>query len=957
MSRRLLLTLIASGVLAGVIAAPAGAITGLPAGFETSVELPGLTRPTHIAWAPDGRRFVAEKDGVLKVAPPGSNSLQTVLDIRSEVNSFQDRGLLGLAVDSNFASNGYVYLLYSYDLNRTTRTPGPDADEPAVAQLRRLKLGATNQVLESRVILGTGVSGICPAANNDVDCMPSDGTSHSIGSVISAPDGTLFVSTGDAASYAVADPLAFRSYDERSLAGKILRIDRDGRGVANHAFCPSETTLTRVCTKVYAKGFRNPYRIQLLPSGALMVGDVGWETWEEIDVVASPGKSFGWPCYEGPIRTPTYREWNECQPEYAKEGTAGAHAGPVHWWAHDYTLRPSWAVVMGPQYTGDRYPTEYRDSIFFGDYGGGFVKRLKLGSNGQVQSVADVGTGWHTGVDLVAAPNGDIAWVDIGDFNDGAGYVERLEYTPANASPVAVAAATPTSGALPLTVKFDGSGSSDADGDTLSYDWDFGDGTAHGTGAKPSHTYSSSGTYTVTLTVSDGRGRSDTDTVQISAANSAPVPAIQAPPAGSTYRAGTPLTVTGSATDTQDGSLPASAFSWNVVLIHKDHQHLVTNPQGTKSFSFTPVRDHGADSHYELRLSVTDSGGATTTTTRVINPETIPLHLRSTPSGAPLSWAGSASTAPWDGDAAIGFIGTVAAPETFSSDGVEREFVRWSSGAARVHNLTVPETETTLTAVYNARPAAVANVSPPTAPVAEPVQFGSTGSGDPDGEALTYQWSFGDGSTAAGATASHAFAAPGEYDVTLTVTDGAGATASDTKRVSITGPGNETPGGNEPPGGGDPSAGDGQSPSATPDDDGPLLRLWRPKRRPVLLAGLARDPAGIRSVQVAVARLARGGRCRWVRSVGLLARAAPCSPRRWLPAQVSGRRWILGLPHGLPAGTYRVWLLAHDRNGNAARRLITGEGSVRFAVAGARTTASCGAALLRRPLRCGALAG
>ena len=526
MRRRLLCTATTVGAVAGgLFASWAGAVTP-PPGFVTSTELTGLTRPSKIVWAPDGRRFVAEKDGVLKVAPQTGTTAQPVLDIRTEVASYNDRGLLGLALDTDFADNGYVYLLFTYDLNNATPNRR-DTSPPMVSQLRRYTIDTTSQVVPGsmRVLLGSYVSGPCPAASDDVDCIPADGDSHSIGTVISAPDGTLFLSNGDGAAYTITDPLSLRTYDERSMAGKIMHVDRDGRGLAQHPFCPAETNLDRVCTKLYAKGFRNPFRFSLLATGALVVGDVGWGSYEEINVITAGGKSFGWPCYEGPIRTPGWKDQTACQAEYAKEGTASAHVAPTHAYEHTPEAQ-SWAVIVGPEYTGTIYPSTAR-GIYFGDYGAGFLKRLVLGPAGQPPTISGFATDWGS-VDLTSAPNGDITWVDLADWGGNAGFVERLVYSPGNANPTALAAATPTSGSVPLEVDFDGSGSEDDDGDPLTYSWDFGDGSV-GSGAAPTHTYTSPGSYTATLTVSDGRGLSDTDTVQINAANNPPVPTIELP--------------------------------------------------------------------------------------------------------------------------------------------------------------------------------------------------------------------------------------------------------------------------------------------------------------------------------------------------------------------------------------------------------------------------------------------
>ena len=106
-------------------------------------------------------------------------------------------------------------------------------------------------------------------ATRSIAC-PSDGITHSIGTVRSAPDGTLFVGSGDGAEFSGVDDRAFRSYDDKSYAGKVLHIDRNGRGLPGHPFCPADNDLSHVCTKVYAKGFRNPFRFTLRPGGGLI---------------------------------------------------------------------------------------------------------------------------------------------------------------------------------------------------------------------------------------------------------------------------------------------------------------------------------------------------------------------------------------------------------------------------------------------------------------------------------------------------------------------------------------------------------------------------------------------------------------------------------------------------------------------------------------------------------------
>jgi glucose/arabinose dehydrogenase/PKD repeat protein len=671
---------------ATVAGAPNAAAATYPPDFEEEPIVQGLTQPTMVAWAPDGRMFIAEKQGVLKVVAPGASTATVVADYSARVNHSHDRGLLGLAVDTQFAQNGYLYLLYTYDLNQIgTR----DSSSPMASQLLRVRVSPSNVVTEATVILGTYVDGPCPTARNDLDCIPADGRSHSIGTVRSAPDGTLWVGNGDAADFGRVDLLALRAYDESSMAGKLFHIDRNGQGLPGHPFCPSNNTLSDVCTKLHSKGFRNPFRFTLRPGGGITVGDVGWESREEIDLIGVGGKSYGWPCYEGRIQTPGYKDLSQCIAEYAKP--PGTHLGPDHEYPHGGSL----SVLGGPTYTGSDYGSDYPNSIFFGDYSGGFIKRLVPNGAGG-HTLRDFASAW-TGTAIELGPDGNLTYVSVGNFGEGEGSVRRIARRP-NLSPVAqIRPTSPTSGPAPLTVSFDGT-STDPEGDPLTYDWDFGDGSAHGSGLTISHAFGF-GTYTVRLTVSDDHGNSDADTTTVNAGNAPPEITIEG---DSTYRGGEPFNLSGSATDEQDGNVPAANLEWDVRLIHAEHTHIggAGNYPGVAEIEISAATDHDADSHYEVSLSATDSNGATATKTKRLDPETATVYLRSSPSGAPLSYGGRQLTAPRDLTTAVGFRTSLSAPESFEQNGSIFNFGGWSDGGARVHEFTVPPGGGTLTATF-----------------------------------------------------------------------------------------------------------------------------------------------------------------------------------------------------------------------------------------------------------------
>jgi glucose/arabinose dehydrogenase len=689
---------VACAALCLVLAGPASAANP-PTGFEDQVVASGFTAPTAVASAPDGRTFVAEKGGRVRViTPDGTVQSTPVLDISSQVNDYHDRGLLGIAVDKNFASNGYLYLLYTYDV-----TPlNADSGSAMVARLSRVTVSSQNTAGPETLLLGSYASGPCPTASNTLDCIPSNGLSHSIGTVRVDPnDGTLWVGVGDSASYTTVDELAFRTYDEKSFAGKILHVDTNGNGLVGHPLCPTDTDLTHVCTKLYAKGFRNPFRFNVRPGKPPVGGDVGWDSTEEVNVI-KPGGNYGWPCWEGNGHTPGYRDDQRCADLY----NAGGDTRALYTYPHvDGSGTNSAAVVGGPQYTGTDWPSDYQNNIYFGDYAKGFVKRLRVDSSDNcldkdaggacvAQPFAD---SWYGAVDLSLAPGGGIYYVAFGTGGpDGA--LRRFDST-ANKAPTAQASANPRYGPAPLQVSFSSAGSSDPEGATLTYDWDFGDRSAHSTAANPQHTYQSNGSYTARLTVSDGQ-RTGVATVVITPGNTPPTATVVAPTSSTTYRDGQPVQLKGTATDPEDGTLGDASFSWRVVLVHRDHTHPLSNLNGANT-SFLAATDHDSDSFYRITLVATDSKGLDDTKTVDIHAETRKLTLTSTPvSGAPVTYTTTDATTPFTHDSNIGFVTTITAGQTFNNLGKYYAFDSWSDGGARQHDITIPATDSTLTAAY-----------------------------------------------------------------------------------------------------------------------------------------------------------------------------------------------------------------------------------------------------------------
>lgn len=596
--------------------------TGAPAGFSLTSVAEGLYLPVNAEFASDGRIFVIEKGGAVKIVKDGQVLARPFYTVPN-VNDYVDRGLSGIALDPQFATNGYVYLLYTYD-NNPSNVAGPKTG-------RLIRVTANGDVAapgSEKIILGSVVGDYqkpsCMDFPANTDCLAADGLSHAPGSLKFAPDGKLFVSLGDASGYDDVDMNAFRAQDLTNLAGKILRINPDGTAPADNPFYTGNPTDNQ--SKVYALGTRNAFRMTIRESdGLLMTGDVGWNTWEEVNVV-EPGSNLGWPCYEGHDQQngagspdiSAYKDLTECQKFYA--APPANLTFPIHVYPHP----PSSAVVSGEFYNGGAYPDEYDGRFFYGDYAKDQIYMLDLdgikkkvpGSDKVFASNAGGPVGFFT------APDGTLYYLAIMK-----GAVYKIEYSTANRAPTAFADSDRTFGGAPLDVQFTSSGSTDPEGDTLNFRWDFGDGSAPSTEANPKHTYVAEGMYTVTLTVSDEFNNKDTKTLTIHAGQTAPTVTIDTPTDFMYAAPEQVINFSGSATDIQDGAIDASKLKWQAAIQHcpldSCHVHNVLAATGkTGSFIFPK---HDGPFYVEITLSVTNSSGLTTTKSVSVYPQGQPI--------------------------------------------------------------------------------------------------------------------------------------------------------------------------------------------------------------------------------------------------------------------------------------------------------------------------------------------
>lgn len=588
-------------------AAPAATPRMFP-NFVDETVFSGLTAPTAVAFSPDGRVFVAEQAGVIKVFDNlGDSTPDTFADLRPEVQNYSERGLLGLTLDPGFPEKPFVYVTYSLDAPLGSTPPvwsdncPADVDAhgcPIGGRVSRLTAGGNQMVPGSEEVL---IEGWCQQ-------FPY----HAIDDIHFGPDGYLYVSAGEGADSgtppdygqlgdtpnACGDPPgspgtalappdsqggALRSQSvrrppgqPRTLSGTVLRIDpATGEGAPGNPLASDPDQNAR---RIIAYGLRNPFRFVFRPgTSEIWIADVDWFAHDEIDVIPSiPPQltlNFGWPCYQGPEPQPTFFSLglSVCANLHVQDFTLPYFSYPDNTkpLTPNDDCSPFASSISGIAfYTGASYPNSFQSALFFADFTRSCIWVMFPGPDGHPDAATlkvferTSDTPASGPVQLMAGPDGDLFWVDL-----MGGALHRIRHIPGDEPPLVAIQASTNTGPVPLPVAFTSNGTVDPeDGGALQYAWDLNGDGQFDDGNQPtaSRSYDATGVIDVRLKVTDGSGQSSvSEPVRIAPGDAPPVVSMgveRAVGAG-----GVPtITFRARGQDPEDGELPPISISWRL---------------------------------------------------------------------------------------------------------------------------------------------------------------------------------------------------------------------------------------------------------------------------------------------------------------------------------------------------------------------------------------------------------
>jgi len=366
---RIVFAVVLCASLVTVTASPASAAM-VPSGFTETPIATGLELPTTFAMAPDGRVFVSEKPGRLRVIENGTLLPTPFVDLTGKISDRGERGLLGIAFDPQFRRNHYVYVYYT-------------AAEPY----------AHNRV--SRFVADGNVA-VPDSEDVIIDLPVLERFIHNGGAIHFGPDGKLYIAVGENA-------VGTRAQSMNDLLGKMLRLNRNGTIPRTNPFYHQATGENRA---IWALGLRNPYSFAFKPGTSTMyINDVGLDLWEEINLGVAGG-NYGWPVTEGPTTDPAY-------------------ISPLYAYGHGISETTGCAIVGAAFYNPKtmQFPLRFAGDYFYADFCSGWIRRYDPDSDTTIRFIQGI----VQPVDLLVSPDGDLYYLARGSSRR-TGQVVKVSY-------------------------------------------------------------------------------------------------------------------------------------------------------------------------------------------------------------------------------------------------------------------------------------------------------------------------------------------------------------------------------------------------------------------------------------------------------------------------------------------------------------------------------------------------
>ena len=626
----------------------------LPTGFIEERIAENLD-PTTMAFAPDGRIFIAEKNGRIRIVENGILLEDPFLEI--EVDNFNERGLGGLAFHPNYDQNNWVYITYT--------VPGENHN-----RISRFTANGNYALPESEVIL--------------LELPPLSGTIHNGGALAFGADGKLYAAIGDGSNAPSAQNL-------NSLLGKFIRINDDGTIPEDNPFY---NVLLGDNRAIFAYGFRNPFTFAIQPeTGRIFANEVGSEFYEEVNHIQA-GKNYGWDQFEG------YYSGNNAPEDYQD---------PLYAYSHNIGCATIGATFYNPALA--TFPPEYHGKYFFGDYCEGYIKVLDP-ETGVIQETfaRDI----NRPIALLVAPNGDMYYLDRPGIGDGSmldntsssgSSLWRISYDGSGAPFIADQPHD-----VLVTIGETASFSILANGaDPLSFQWlkngDTIPGATQSSYIIPNCQLADDGsTFSciVSNTVSTATSQVALLTVT---SNRRPLVEITSPATDELYQAGNTIFFSGQAEDPEDGNLDPAQLTWRIDFHHNDHTHpALDRLSGTYQGEFLIPQIGETDDNvwYRIYLTATDEFGLSQTTYKDILPRKSNIEVKTEPTGLLVNIDGKAVEGPYTFKSVVGVQHTLRAPTTQEKDGRLYVFSGWTDGYENfIRNIIAPETDQSLTANYD----------------------------------------------------------------------------------------------------------------------------------------------------------------------------------------------------------------------------------------------------------------